>query len=218
VVTVLLIIANSAAFLFEVQLGPLLGQFLDAFGFVPARFVEWPNPLSPYRYLPIFTAMFLHGGWAHVLGNMLYLWIFGDNVEDRLGHGRFLVFYLLCGVAAFLVHTYFSPEAELPAIGASGAIAGVLGAYLVLFPRSRVTTLVPIFFLPWFVDIPAVAYLGFWFILQLFNGAMELSAEAGKAGGVAWWAHAGGFVTGLVLSFAFRKRDRQTSYVDLYRS
>jgi membrane associated rhomboid family serine protease len=217
VVTVLLIIANAAVFLYEVKLGPMLREFLDAFGFVPARFLQWHDPLSPYRFLPIFTAMFLHGGWAHILGNMLYLWVFGDNVEDRLGHGRFLVFYLMCGTAAFLVHSFFSPEAELPAIGASGAIAGVLGAYLVLFPRSRVMTLIPIFFIPWFVEIPAVVYLGFWFILQLFNGTLELSTEAGQMGGVAWWAHAGGFVTGIVLSFVFRKSDRQPTYVDLYR-
>jgi len=137
---------------------------------------------------------------------MLYLWIFGDNVEDRLGHLRFLLFYLLCGTIAFAAQTLATPDSTVPAIGASGAIAGVLGAYFILYPRSRVLTLVPIFIIPWFVEIPAVVYLGLWFILQLFSGAVELTSNAGQAGGVAWWAHAGGFVSGIILCLVMRKR------------
>src|SRR5262249_2461274 len=120
-------------------------------------------------------------------------------------HGRFLFFYFLCGATAFLVQAYFDPQADTPAIGASGAIAGVLGAYLLLFPRSRIVALVPIFFIPWFVEIPAVVYLGVWFVMQLFNGVLMLSSEAGQAAGIAWWAHAGGFVAGMILSFGFRR-------------
>lgn len=208
-VTVLLILANAAAFLYELRLGPQLNEWIEVMGFVPARFVFWErlggDSLSPLRFVPIFTAMFLHGGWAHFLGNMLYLWIFGDNVEDRLGHGRYLVFYLVCGVGAFVFQAVSDPQSTFPAIGASGAIAGVLGAYLILYPRSRVLTLVPIFIFPWFVEIPAVIYLGIWFLLQLANGAMQLSSKAGEAGGVAWWAHIGGFVLGIVLCLVLRR-------------
>jgi membrane associated rhomboid family serine protease len=210
VVTVGLIIINVLVFLKEVSLGSGSRELLEAFGFVPARFVLWADrggdPLSPFRFIPIFTAMFLHGGWAHIIGNMLYLWIFGDNVEDRLGHLRYLLFYLLCGTIAFATQTLATPDSTVPAIGASGAIAGVLGAYFILYPRSRVLTLVPIFIIPWFVEIPAVVYLGLWFILQLFSGAVELTSHAGQVGGVAWWAHAGGFVSGIILCLVLRKR------------
>ena len=209
-VTVGLIIVNVIVFLKEVSLGSGSQEVLELFGFIPARFVHWAddggNPLSPFRFLPIFTAMFLHGGWLHIIGNMLYLWVFGDNVEDRLGHARFVVFYFLCGAAAFGAQTLANPESTVPAIGASGAIAGVLGAYFILYPRSRVLTLIPIFIIPWFVEIPAVVYLGLWFVLQLFSGAIELTSHAGQMGGVAWWAHAGGFISGIVLCLVMRKR------------
>jgi membrane associated rhomboid family serine protease len=214
VITIALIAVNAFVFFQELKLGPDLDRVVEFFGFIPARFVSWVDlggsPFDPWRFLPLVTSMFLHGGWAHIAGNMLYLWVFGDNVEDSFGHLRFLVFYLICGVIAALTLTLFSPSSTVPTVGASGAIAGVLGAYFVMFPRSRIVTLVPLFFIPWFVQIPALVYLGFWFLMQLLNGGLELSARAGLAGGVAWWAHAGGFVAGIVLSVPFRNRSSRS--------
>jgi membrane associated rhomboid family serine protease len=198
VVTVALILVNLLVFLHEQALGPYLETFVQAYGLVPARFVHWPyDPLDAARFLPLFTSMFWHGGWLHLLGNMLYLWIFGDNVEDTLGHGRFALFYVLGGLGAALLEIAVAPESRLPTIGASGAIAAVLGAYLVTFPRSRVLTLVPILFIPWFVEIPAVLYLAGWFILQTLSGFVSLKSP--QSGGTAWWAHVGGFAAGIVL-------------------
>ena len=199
VVTVGLIIVNVMVFLHEIGLGPYLEKFVYAYGLIPRRFVYWPgDPLDPLRYLPIFTSMFWHGGWLHLISNMLYLWIFGDNVEDRLGHLRYLLFYLLSGAVAGLTQVALNPNSTLPTVGASGAIAGVLGAYLVSFPRSRVLTLIPIIIFPWFVEIPAFVYLAFWFILQLLEGLGSLGAPS-DTGGVAVWAHVGGFIAGVVL-------------------
>ncbi len=196
VVTVAVIVVNALVFMHEIALGPYLERFVFAYGLIPRRFVYWPgDALDPLRFLPLFTSMFWHGGWLHLLGNMLYLWIFGDNVEDRLGHVRYLVFYLLSGMAAGLTQVILNPTSNLPTIGASGAIAGVLGAYLVTFPRSRVLT----FFPPiWFFQLPAFAYLVFWFLMQLLEGVGSLGAPA-DTGGVAVWAHVGGFVAGVVL-------------------
>jgi membrane associated rhomboid family serine protease len=206
-VTVALIAANVLVFLHETALGPYLPQFIEHYGLVPYVFVHWSeqfgSPLDPARFLPLFTSMFWHGGWAHLLGNMLYLWIFGDNVEDRLGHGRFLLFYVGCGLVAALTQVALSPDSTLPTVGASGAIAGVLGAYLVSFPRSRVLTLVLI----WPVEIPAIAYLVFWFVLQVFSGVASLG-QADAAGGVAWWAHIGGFLAGIAGVTLFAPRAR----------
>ncbi|TMA22414.1 MAG: rhomboid family intramembrane serine protease [Deltaproteobacteria bacterium] len=199
VVTVALIAVNVIVFLHEAALGPYLERFVFASGLVPRRLVYWPgDPLDPVRFLPLVTSMFWHGGWLHLIGNMLYLWIFGDNVEDKLGHFRFLIFYLVAGIAAALAQVALDPTSTLPTVGASGAIAGVLGAYLISFPRSRVLTLIPIIIFPWFVEIPAVIYLVFWFLLQLLEGVGQLGAPA-QAGGVAVWAHIGGFISGVVL-------------------
>jgi membrane associated rhomboid family serine protease len=199
VVTVALIVVNVLVFLHEIALGPYIERFVYAYGLIPRRFVYWPgNPLDPLRILPLFTSMFWHGGWLHLIGNMLYLWIFGDNVEDRLGHLRFLLFYVAAGAAAGITHVVLSPTSTLPTVGASGAIAGVLGAYLVTFPRSRILTLIPIVIFPWFVEIPAFFYLVFWFLLQLLEGIGTLGAPV-ATGGVAVWAHVGGFVAGVVL-------------------
>jgi len=199
VVTVALIIVNVLVFFHEIALGPYLERFVYAYGLIPRRLVYWPgDPLDPMRFLPLFTSMFWHGGWLHLIGNMLYLWIFGDNVEDRLGHLRFLLFYVAAGAAAGLTHVALSPGSVMPTVGASGAIAGVLGAYLVTYPRSRVLTFVPVFFLPWFVEIPAVVYLVFWFLMQLLEGIGSLGMPV-ETGGVAVWAHVGGFVAGVVL-------------------
>jgi membrane associated rhomboid family serine protease len=199
VVTILIIIVNVLMFLWELSLGQSLQPAIMNIGFVPARF--W----SPVSYLALdiermFISMFLHGGLLHIGANMLYLWIFGDNIEDRLGHVRYTIFYFLCGIIATLTHAIANPSSTVPAIGASGAIAGVLGAYLILFPKARVTTLIPIFFFITIREIPAVVLLGLWFVLQLFSGVGSLGVrDAQDLGGVAYFAHIGGFVSGMIL-------------------
>ena len=198
VVNILLIGANVLMFFWEVSLGSHIENALFNVAFIPVRF--WYAPLHPLNITSMFVSMFLHGGWLHLGGNMLYLWIFGDNIEDRLGHFRYLLFYLLCGFGATMSHAFFNPTSRVPAIGASGAIAGVLGAYLILFPRARVTTLIPIFFFITIRELPAVFILGLWFVLQLFSGVGSLSAAGQEqAGGTAYFAHIGGFVLGMIL-------------------
>jgi rhomboid family protein len=199
VVTITLIVLNVLAFLHEQTLGEYgYRRFIMTWGLVPAQF-DWVN---------VFTSMFLHGGWDHIIGNMLFLWIFGDNVEDRMGHGRFIAFYVLCGVVAAMTQTAFNPDSAVPMIGASGAISGVLGAYIIMFPHSRVLTLLPIFFFIQIIEVPAVILLGFWFVMQLLSGLGSLTRpEAG--GGVAFWAHAAGFVAGMVLIYVFKRPERQ---------
>ena len=184
-------------FLWETSLGPNIERALFGIAFIPARF--WIAPFHPLNIMNMFVSMFLHGGWLHLGGNMLYLWIFGDNIEDRVGHVPYLLFYLASGVAATLAHAVANPDSRIPSIGASGAIAGVLGAYLVLFPKQRVTTLIPIFMFITVREIPAIFLLGFWFVLQLFTGAAVMGAHVNDVGGVAYFAHVGGFVTGMVL-------------------
>lgn len=214
----MLIILNVFVFLIETSLGPRgLERFVWTLGVVPVRFLR---AFGPDQVLTIFSSMFLHGGWFHLISNMWALYLFGDNVEDRMGHLRYLVFYLLTGAVAALAHIFFNPASRVPTVGASGAISGVLGAYLVLFPTARVVTLVPAwFFLPWFVEIPALIYLGMWFISQLFNGLFALAAPdiLGTYGGVAWWAHVGGFVAGVLLVKVFeRRRTYRVWYADEY--
>jgi len=197
-VTYFLIGANIAAFLMELSLGPNLERFIYIFGVVPQKVVNaalGAPELLPYAIVPFFTSIFLHGGWLHLIGNMLYLYIFGDNVESTLGHFRYLVFYLGCGVAASLAHLLANPASNAPTIGASGAIAGVLGAYFLMFPRARVLTLVPIFFFIQIIEIPAILFLGLWFLIQFLSGSMSYGSAAAAAG-VAWWAHIGGFAVG----------------------
>lgn len=197
-VTYILIGANVLAFLFELSLGPRLHQFINVFGVVPAKVTtilfEAPQ-LVHYAVFPFFTSIFLHGGWLHLLGNMLYLYIFGDNVESALGHFRYLIFYLFCGVAASFVHILFNLGSDIPTVGASGAIAGILGAYFLLFPRAKVVTLLPIFVFIQIVEVPALLFLGLWFLIQFLSGSMTLGSGAAAAG-VAWWAHIGGFAVG----------------------
>ena len=197
VVTVGLIALNAIAFLFELTLND---QQLHALTMIYGLVSAWFNPVS------LVTSMFLHAGWLHFLGNMLYLWIFGDNVEDRMGHGRFGVFYLLCGSAAAFGQMLSDPVSTIPMVGASGAIAGVMGAYLVLFPHSKVLTLVPIFLFIELIEIPAIFFLGIWFLFQVLSGVGSLS---GQGGGVAFWAHAAGFLAGIVLVLLFRRPERQ---------
>jgi membrane associated rhomboid family serine protease len=217
VVNVCLILVNALAFFYELALGPdQLELFMRDYAVIPAHYFSagYLDPLGfAHAYsigdliIPVLTAMFLHGGWAHVGGNMLYLWIFGDNVEDRMGHGRFLVFYLLCGVIATAAHIVTNPSSTVPSLGASGAIAGVLGAYIVLYPRARVVTLVPIFFFIQFIPIPAIIFLGIWFLQQFFYGALSLGVQSAQTGGVAWWAHIGGFAAGALLVHFFKRKD-----------
>jgi membrane associated rhomboid family serine protease len=198
IVTYILVAANVLAFLWELSLGPNLQNALMNIAFIPARY--WVPGHWGFDVLTILTSMFLHGGLMHIGSNMLYLWIFGDNVEDRLGHGRYLLFYLLCGFLATLAHAVAGPSSPLPAIGASGAIAGVLGAYILLWPHARVMTLIPIFFFITVRELPAILILGIWFVLQLFSGVGSLGVrDAQDMGGVAWFAHIGGFLAGMGL-------------------
>jgi membrane associated rhomboid family serine protease len=206
-VTWALIAVNVAVFLYELSLNPKeLELFFYLFGLVPARYAhpEWARwvgfPIDDYW--PFLTSMFLHGGWAHIIGNMWSLWIFGDNVEDKMGRLRFLLFYLLTGLAAGLIHWFTNANSTVPTVGASGAIAGVLGAYFVLFPRARIIALFPIFFFPFFFEVPAVVYLLFWFLSQLVGGALA-GIGPDNVGGVAWWAHVGGFASGVLLHRLF---------------
>ena len=196
-VTITIIVLNALAWLLELSMSQRqLMEFLYVYGVVPGDF-----------HVPtLVTSMFLHGSWSHILGNMLYLWIFGDNVEDRCGHGRFVVFYLLCGFAAGLGQILMNPDSMVPTIGASGAIAGIMGAYFVLYPHSRVLTLIPF---PFFsiVELPAIFLLGFWFLMQLFNAGTVAVTAGTSGGGVAFAAHIVGFVFGVAGIFLFRKRE-----------
>ncbi len=211
IVTFGLILINVAVFLLELSLPPgVLEKLTFYLGVVPARYTHpyWSltHSIPGLHYLAFFTAMFLHGGWIHLIGNMWTLWIFGDNVEDRMGHLRFLVFYLLCGLAAEIFHVWMHPHSTVPVIGASGAISGVLGAYYALFPFARVIVMIPIFFFPFFFEMPAILYIGIWYLMQVFSGT--LSVVHGTIGGVAWWAHVGGFITGLFTHRLFCRRRR----------
>jgi membrane associated rhomboid family serine protease len=200
IVTISLIVANVLVFVYELTLGRAANDFTLYFGLVPAAF----------SWVAVFTSMFLHGGLFHVAGNMLYLWIFGDNVEDRMGHGRFLVFYLLCGTAAALAQTITAPDSVVPMVGASGAIAGVMGAYFVLYPKSRIVTLVPLFFFFQIIEVPAIFFLGIWFVMQFLSGVGSIATTGGQAsGGIAFWAHVAGFVAGLSGVIVFRRPERQ---------
>jgi membrane associated rhomboid family serine protease len=198
-VTVGLIAVNIVVFLYQKTLPPQASlNFLYTWSMVPAGLAV-PTLVS---------SMFLHGGWLHLLGNMLYLWIFGDNVEDRVGHARFVVFYLGCGIAAGLAHLVTNPMSIVPTVGASGAIAGVMGAYFVLYPRSRILTLIPLFVYFEIIEVPAILFLGFWFLLQLLSGVGTLGRADTAPGGIAFWAHIAGFVAGAGLIFVVRRPER----------
>lgn len=209
VVTWTLLGLNVVAFLWSLGLDPVQEfKVFHLLGVVPARYfhTQWAA-LQGYPdglLLPLATHMFLHAGWLHVIANMWTLWIFGDNVEDVMGPWRFLLFYLLCGLGALFVHMVTGPDSMVPVVGASGAIAGVMGAYFFLYPHARVVTFLPIFIIPFVVEIPAVFYLGAWFLTQVFSGMLAPSG----GGGVAWWAHIGGFVTGMLLLRFFRDDSR----------
>jgi membrane associated rhomboid family serine protease len=212
VVNISLIVINALVFLYEVSAGAYVRRVFQVYGLIPSKYFYLADVASAdfiERFYPFLTSMFLHGGWMHVIGNMLYLWIFGDNVEDRIGHIKYLFFYLISGLAAAFTHVYTNPSSRVPVVGASGAVAGVMGAYFVLYPTSRILTLVPILFFLQFIEIPAILFLGFWFVIQFFNGAFSLGAGGG---GVAWWAHIGGFAGGALVALLTRRWGRHRYY------
>ncbi len=200
-VTIALIVANVAVFLYEWTLPsePAIRAFFADFALIPVAVTEARNVDA---YATVLTSMFLHGGWLHLIGNMLYLWIFGNNIEDSVGHVAFIIFYLLCGIAAATAQIAVNPDSAVPMVGASGAVSGVLGAYLLLFPRARVLVALPIWIFIKLFYVPAVLLLVLWFGMQLLSG----SATVGREGGVAFWAHIGGFVAGMVLIPIFKRR------------
>ena len=210
VVTRGLILINVVVFFFELSLSrESIIQLFYLFGVVPARFTdpEWAASIGfPIgSYWSLLTHQFLHGGWLHIVANMWTLWIFGDNVEDRMGPLRFIIFYLVCGVLAALTQVLVTPDATIPSVGASGAIAGILGAYLLFFPTARLIVLIPILFFPFFFELPAVIFLVFWFFIQLFSGTAMLASPQ-QVGGIAFWAHIGGFIAGMLLCRFFVRR------------
>jgi len=208
-ITVGLIVVNAVVFIGELARSGGLQQAAYDYGFIPGyltAFASGEGVPVEQAFFPLLSSMFLHGGWLHLIGNMWYLWIFGDNVEDRLGHFRFLLFYILCGLIGNVAHYLFNTGSALPAIGASGAVSGVLGAYLISYPRARILVLVPLFFFLQFIELPALVVLGFWLVLQFLNGAASLAHSAG--GGVAWWAHVGGFLGGMLIFWIFRPGPR----------
>lgn len=218
-----LIVVNFLVFFYELSLeaqgSNVLNHFYLAYSLVPC---EYTTHCSPYAgtpspiFITLFTSMFMHAGWLHILGNMIYLWVFGDNIENSMGHVRYLIFYLLCGLGANALEIFTSIGSSTPGLGASGAIAGILAAYLMLYPGSRIRTLIPIFiiFLP--IRLPAWVLIGFWFLLQFVSGVTSLTNQtASSTGGVAYWAHVGGFITGAVLIWFFRHPsnvDRMRAY------
>jgi len=205
-VTVSIIVLNVLAFLYEFSMDPYeLNFFIAHYGLIPTRF----------QWMDVLTSIFLHGGWMHLIGNMWFLWIYGDNIEDILGHAQYLIFYLLCGIAATMVHVVFNFDSRVPTVGASGAIAGVMGAYVVKFPHSRITTLVPVFVFLTTMEIPAYFILLYWFVIQFFSGVGSVGHSHLSQGGVAWFAHIGGFLAGIVLILVMRTNDRFTHRPDM---
>jgi len=233
VVNYALIALNALAFFYELRLGEGIERFIRQSAVVPSLFTGHDGDLSVGEMLSttfdptlgsrVLFSMFLHGGFAHFIGNMLYLWIFGDNVEDRMGHFRYLFFYLLCGWTASYAHVWSSPNSTIPSIGASGAIAGVLGAYITLYPHARVVTLIPLGIFTDLVSVPAFFFLGFWILQQFLYGFLTVAdTHTAQSGGVAWWAHIGGFVAGFILVWVFQSRKRRppsrdTWWEDQYR-
>jgi len=217
VLTLGLIIVNVWAFLVELTLGPEVDRLVFSYGIIPVRYTlpELRAATSLKGLIaPLFASMFLHGGWLHLLSNLLFLFVFGRSIEDRFGHLKYLIIYFLGGLGGALLHILLSAGSQVPTIGASGAIAGILGAYFVSFPGARITTLIPLFFFFWTVRLPAVLLLGYWFLIQFFTGYKMQAIQSATGGGVAWWAHVGGFVVGALLALILRPR-RQRPVIEL---
>ncbi len=202
-----LILVNFIFFFYELGLGQNLKLFIFQYGVVPQRFLLYLN--SSYHislsflFISIIISMFLHAGWLHILGNMWFLFIFGDNVEDMLGHFRYLIFYLSCGIAASFLHIIFNANSPIPSIGASGAIAGVLGAYMIFYPHAKILTLLPIFIFFEIIELPALLWIGLWILIQIVFGLFSIGSTGG---GIAWWAHIGGFSAGIIYATFFLKK------------
>ncbi|WP_096893548.1 rhomboid family intramembrane serine protease [Candidatus Scalindua japonica] len=200
-ITIGIIVINVFIFLYELSLGSDLNKFINQYGVVPIKITHYyrtSNSTLIETFFPFISSTFLHAGFIHLIGNMWFLWIFGDNIEDKLGHVKYLAFYILCGIIGSSFHVFFYSRSEIPCIGASGAIAAVLGAYMITFPRAKVITIVPIFFFIQIIELPAIIVLGFWLLIQFFNGTVSIMASRPDSG-VAWWAHIGGFISGIVL-------------------
>ena len=208
------IFINVLVFIYQVSLGQQLTEFIQQFGFVPGQFQDRQaeNWLDLGRFIPVVTSMFLHGNLLHVFSNMWMLWIFGDNVEDSMGHAKYFIFYMLCGIAAVIVQYAFGTGSQIPMLGTSGAISGVLGAYFLLYPKARIVTLGPVFILFYLVEIPAFFFLGIWFFLQFLQGSVHwlVTDPASDGGGIAWWAHIGGFGAGFLLVHFFKRRKKHS--------
>ena len=206
-ITLAIIVTNIWIFFIELSYGRDINRLIFFFGIVPARYITrhgLANLTFGGLLIPTFISMFLHGGWLHLLGNMLFLFVFGRSVEDRFGHIKFLCLYFLSGLAGATLHIVLNAGSRIPTIGASGAIAGVLGAYFVSFPRARITTLIPLIFFFWTIELPAILLLGYWFFIQFFTGYQMLAIQSATGSGVAWWAHVGGFLVGMLLAAAFQ--------------
>ncbi|HKS96880.1 MAG TPA: rhomboid family intramembrane serine protease [Terriglobia bacterium] len=215
--TLLIILANVWVFLYELSLGREVNELVKLYGIVPARYINLQGNvvLKSGGLVSIFTSMFLHGGWLHLLGNMLFLFVFGRSVEDRFGHLKFLVIYFLGGFGGAVLHIFLNTGSPIPSIGASGAIAAILGAYFVSFPRARISTIIWVIFFLWRMELPAVLILGYWFLFQFVSGYTQwLSIQSGTAGGVAFWAHVGGFICGLLLALILGPRRATVEVVE----
>jgi len=206
IITYILLGINIMVFLYELSLGPELNTFFKEFGATPFYIF---HPVGLSSYLTLFSSMFIHSGFMHIFGNMLFLWIFADNVEDRLGHIPFIFFYVICGIAGALLHSITAPNSQIPMIGASGAISGVLGAYILLFPKAKVLALVPLGFFLRITYLPSIIFLGIWFLYQFLFGISSIGA---RGGGVAYFAHIGGFIVGLAFALPFKKSRKKISY------
>jgi membrane associated rhomboid family serine protease len=210
IITILLIAINTLIFLYQIASGPDSRTMIYSYGAIPYELFHGKEGIGPSTTVTLLTSMFLHGGFIHLAGNMLYLWIFGNNIEDKLGIFRFILFYILCGVIAAYTHAISEPSSMIPMIGASGAISGILGAYLILFPRARIHTLIFFGFFIQVIKVPAIIVIGFWIIIQFINGILSKGLYAG--GGVAWFAHIGGFFAGVLLIKLFIKKRRSSQW------
>jgi len=210
-VTYLILAVNVAVFIYQTALVRNVDDFILRFGAVPMNIF---HPSGPATYLTLISSMFIHANFMHILGNMLFLWVFADNVEDRIGHVKFLIFYLVCGIAGSLLHSLTSPDSLVPMVGASGAISGVLGAYILFYPRAKVMTLIPLGFFMRMTYLPSIVFLGIWFLIQLFVGIFSVGA---KGGGVAYFAHIGGFAAGLLFALPFKlAKKKEDSYYKIF--